>query len=309
MACYHPLQAWYSRVGVHAGSGKRIVVFKPDLGDPETAMLLPCGHCIGCRLEKSRQWAIRCLHEASLHENNCFVTLTYSDENLRHVVDRNTGELLPTLYKRDFTLFMKRLRKRFGNGIRFFMCGEYGEKFFRPHYHAILFNHDFSDKQLFKVNHRIPLYVSDALRELWPYGFSTVGNVTFESAAYVARYVTKKITGDIADDHYCGRIPEFVNCSRRPGIARRWYEKYRDNVYDNDMLVVRDSLKARPPRYYDRLYDLQFPEKFDIIRQKRVKFAKLNLNDTPERLGTREKVQLLKFKKLIRPLESNSNKE
>lgn len=239
MACYHPLTAWYARTGVYAGSGKRIIVFNEGLGDPSTEMKLPCGQCIGCRLERSRQWAIRCVHEASLHSDNCFITLTYSDRFLPHSVCTETGELLPSLDKRHFTLFMKRLRKRFGDGIRFFMCGEYGEQFFRPHYHALLFNFDFTDKKLYKVNQGFPLYVSDSLKELWPYGISTVGACSFETAAYVARYVTKKVTGDISDEHYRGRTPEYVNCSRRPGIARGWYEKYCNNVYDNDMLVVR----------------------------------------------------------------------
>ena len=158
---------------------------------------LPCGQCVGCRLERSRQWAIRCMHEAQMHEDNCFITLTFNPESLD---DRSNPWSLDV---RDFQLFMKRLRKKYGAGIRFYHCGEYGELNKRPHYHACIFGFDFPDKRLWKVTnsgHR--LYISESLDELWPFGFCTIGNVTFESAAYVARYIMKKVNGDAAADHY-----------------------------------------------------------------------------------------------------------
>ena len=136
MPCYRPIKGYRSR-RLNAETGKRPVVFNPRDGFYDQPVDLPCGQCIGCRLERSRQWAIRCVHEASLHERNCFITLTYRDE------------CLPTNGSLDldaFQKFMKRLRRRFGEGVRFFHCGEYGENFGRPHYHAILFNLDFSDK-------------------------------------------------------------------------------------------------------------------------------------------------------------------
>ena len=101
-------------------------------------------------------------------------------------------------------------------GVRFFHCGEYGELLYRPHYHACLFGFDFSDKVLWSTRGGVRLYRSKILEKLWTFGFSTIGDVTFESAAYVARYCTKKITGDKADEHYNGRSPEYVTMSRPP---------------------------------------------------------------------------------------------
>ena len=148
---------------------------------------IPCGKCIGCRLAHSRQWAVRCVHEASLHERNCFLTLTFDDAHL---------PVSGSVSVRDVQLFLKRLRKALSYQnikIRFFACGEYGDKNLRPHYHLILFNYDFSDdRQLLRQTPYGPLYISDFLFRLWPYGFHTIGNVTFKSCAYVARYVTKK---------------------------------------------------------------------------------------------------------------------
>jgi hypothetical protein len=296
MACYHPITAYRSRSGRDPKSGKWPLVFNRANGYIDMPVIVPCGQCIGCRLEKSRQWAIRCLHESSLYENNCFLTLTYNDANL------------PTdgsLNKRDIVLFLKRLRKQFGSGIRFFQCGEYGSLLSRPHHHSIIFNFDFPDKVLWSVREGIRLYRSPILERLWPYGFSTIGDVTFESAAYVARYITKKITGDNSAEYYGGRQPEFITMSRRPGIARNWYEKFYSDVYPADSCVVRPGLICRPPKYYDNLYDLQEPDIFSGIKLKRTKLAKLSQDNDYDRLAVREKVQYLKFHKLIRPLENN----
>jgi hypothetical protein len=133
MPCYFPITAWRSKDGKNE-AGKWPVVFKPTAGYLDKELKLPCGRCIGCRLERSRQWAVRCVHEASLHEKNCFITLTYSPENLP-----KDGSLDVSHFQK----FMKRFRKRFGPGIRFFHCGEYGESLSRPHYHACIFGFDF----------------------------------------------------------------------------------------------------------------------------------------------------------------------
>ena len=192
MPCYHPLKGYKSKE--RNKSGKRSIVFNIKEGLYDQHVTVPCGQCIGCRLERSRQWAIRCSHEAQMHEKNCFITLTFSDEHLPE--DRSVDV-------RHFQLFMKRLRKRYGDGIRFFHCGEYGDHFGRPHYHACIFNHDFEDKKIWKQSGSGEIiYRSASLEELWPYGYSSVGEVTFESAAYVARYITKKVTGDPAQEHY-----------------------------------------------------------------------------------------------------------
>lgn len=281
---------------INPKTGKRQIVFKPTDGYSDLTVTLPCGQCIGCRLERSRQWAVRCIHEASLHEENCFITLTFSNEWL---------DSSNSLVKSDFQKFMKRLRKKFDVPIRYFHCGEYGEKLKRPHHHACLFGFDFHDKQLWSMKNGVKLYRSAALEKLWPYGFATIGQVTFESAAYVARYIMKKQTGKGAEEYYKDKTPPYTTMSRRPGIAHDWYAKYKDDVYPDDEIVIRDKLKVRPPRYYDSLYDLEAPEDFKAIKKKRIQ----KMND-PEvirenslsRLVVKEKCKKSQLKELKRTL-------
>lgn len=289
MPCYSPVVAYYAKD--KNVSGKRSLVVNPALAlQPDDPIKLACGQCIGCRLERSRQWAVRCVHEASLHSRNCFITLTYSPEHLPQDGSLNL---------RDFQLFMKRLRKKFGSGIRFFHCGEYGEKFGRPHYHAILFNFDFTDKVLCNSLSNEPLYESETLKELWPYGISKIGSVTFESAAYVARYCTKKITGKRALEHYTvidrstgevlqERRPEYATMSRRPGIGRNWVELYVGDVYPKDYFHI-NGRELRPPRFYDRFYELVDPYGMDDIRERRtVASRKAASDNTHERLTAKK---------------------
>lgn len=294
MACYRPLRAYALR----NAEGKMQVSFKRKIGyEP---IWLPCGQCIGCRLERSRQWAMRIVHEAQMYDRNCFVTLTYDDEHM---------PANGSLNKRDFTLFMKRLRKRYGAGIRYYQCGEYGELLGRPHHHAILFNFDFDDKVLWSVRDGVRLYRSASLEQLWPYGYSTIGDVTFESAAYVARYCTKKITGKLAGEHYKGKLPEYATMSRRPGIGRAWLEKYKDDVYSYDYVVVRNGLKLRPPRYYDRIYDEIDGERMVAIKEKRADAAKENIKEQHwQRLETKEELAERRLKDIPRKYERSDLK-
>lgn len=239
-------------------------MFHPRDGFYDQPVKLPCGQCIGCRLERSRQWAIRCSHEASLYDLNCFITLTYSDEHLP--ANRSLDYEAPVL-------FMKRLRERFGSGIRSYGCAEYGEKFGRPHYHLCLFNFDFPDKRLWRNDRGHKLYTSEALSELWRFGFSSVGSVTFESAAYVARYVTKKVTGKLEEGHYGDRKPERSICvSRRPGIGKGWFDKFGKDAYTRDFVILRGR-KCRPPKYYDSQFEIAYPSDFCLIKRKRKRSA------------------------------------
>lgn len=285
-------------------NGKRSVVFNPSAGYADRPMLLPCGQCIGCRLERSRQWAARCVHEASLHEENCFITLTYNEAELP-----SDG----SLSKRHFQLFMKRLRKKFGHGIRYFQCGEYGPVNHRPHYHACLFNFDFPDKKPWKERDGIVLHTSKVLEDLWSLGFCSTGALTYQSAAYVARYILKKVTGKNAPDHYewtdaeTGEIhqrePEYVSMSRRPGIARDWIATYREDVYPGDFVVI-DTKKIKVPKYYDKIQEEENPGEYRKTRAKRIAGArKFAENNTPERLKTREKVQHARARLLPRKLD------
>lgn len=273
MTCFFPLTAWRSRAPEDHSPGKAPrLVFDKAKGYPGTELKIACGQCAGCRLDRARSWAIRAIHEASLHESNCFLTLTYSDEALpysSYVDDLGSSFVLPTLLPRDGTLFLKRLRKKYGAGIRYLFCGEYGSDYSRPHYHALLFNWRPDDLSVYGKSGDNIVYTSAQLQSLWPHGFSTVGDLSFDSACYTARYVLKKVTGEKADEHYQGREPEYLRSSRRPGLARGWYEQWTSDVYDYDHVVVRDKFIARPPQYYDRLFEQNHPERFQEIKKSR----------------------------------------
>lgn len=293
MPCYRPLKAWHSQ---HVNpSGRRSLTFKRrDAYDVLSPIEIACGQCVGCRLERSRQWAIRCVHEASLYDDNCFITLTYSDDHLP--VDGS-------LNVEHFQKFMKRLRKRFPERkIRFFHCGEYGEENGRPHYHACIFNLDFEDKVHFKTDNGNRLYTSETLQTLWPFGFCPIGDLTFASAAYVARYIMKKVTGDDADQHYQGKKPEYVTMSRRPGIAKGWLEKYKTDIYPNDYVVV-NGKKVGVPKYYDSL--LEESELKALKTERKYKSYKYKDNNTLRRLFDRETVKLSQIKLLKRNFEND----
>lgn len=297
MPCYTPLQA-YVNPTEKTLNGKKLIQFVDNQTEP---LPLPCGQCIGCRLERSRQWAIRCIHEAQLHTNNCFVTLTI-DSN--QSVERQT-----TLVKRDVQLFIKRVRKKFsGKKILYFYCGEYGEKYSRPHYHVCFFNLDFDDKTLYSANSGNPLYTSETLTKLWGKGHAIIGELTFESAAYTARYITKKITGPQADEYYSGRQPEYINMSLKPAIGLRWIEKFHTDVYPLDACILRGT-KVRPAKYYDKYFEKNFPEKFDRIKSSREDslFTFLSSPENlPHRLTAKHEFILHRGKSLIRPLEDAS---
>ena len=291
MPCYHPLHAVQSLTPNKAGV--REISFKkmPSVPYGFEAVDLPCGQCIGCRLERSRQWALRCVHEADLHEDNSFITLTYSDDFLP-----KNGSLV----KDDFQRFMKRLRKKVGVKIRFFHCGEYGSTTYRPHYHAILFGYQFPDLELLKVVNDVRVYTSELLAKVWGKGFVTVGEMTFESAAYVARYVLKKVNGPMAEKHYKGRLPEYVTMSRRPGIAHDWFRLRLTDVYPHDYVVSR-GFKSRPPRYYDKLLGDDFPYTLETIKNARRAMAVLHADDsTPERLNAKEYIKMQQINLLPR---------
>lgn len=262
---------------------------------------LPCRQCIGCRLERSRQWAVRCMHEQQMHKSSSFITLTYSPEHFpAH------GSLDYSHYQ----LFMKRLRKAVGP-VRFYMCGEYGENFLRPHFHSLIFGYGFPDRKILK---RSPsgefIYRSELLERLWPYGYSSVGDATFESAAYVARYVMKKITGGRAEAHYealdyetgeiVNRIPEFNKMSLKPGIGGLWFDKFSSDVFPHDRVIV-NGFPTKPPRYYDKLYERFDAFKFDDIRYERYVDNLSRVGDnTDERLIAREIVLKSRLKLLKR---------
>ncbi len=282
MPCYSPLTGWRGRGGV--------LVFKRELACG-FKQVVSCGQCIGCRLERSRQWAIRIMHEAQLYEANSFITLTYRPEDVPQG---------GTLVKSHFQDFMKRLRRRLDPiRVKYFHCGEYGEELNRPHYHACLFGYEFPDKVFYKQAGEERLFISEFLADVWGHGFCTVGDVSFRSAGYVARYCLKKMTGPLADDHYwrsdeitgeCFQVlPEY--CTMSKGIGSKWFDRFGSDVFPRDEVVV-NGFPSKPPRFYDGLYEVQNPSDFERVKRERILAARGRAADcTPERLEVREIVK------------------
>lgn len=324
---------------------------------------IPCGQCTACRFEYSRQWANRCMLELEYHDSAYFVTLTYdeehvpvsyylgppferlieqaheasrwndeiSDYDLYTVVQQHsdvvqTGEAFPsyTLRKRDLQLFMKRLRFKFGDGIRFFAAGEYGSNTFRPHYHLIIFGLHLDDLSVYKEQRGFTYYNSPSLQECWSInrgsprcpsyerlGYAVVAPVTWETCAYTARYVMKKLKGSAAQFYDSFSLePPFTLMSRKPGIGYQWYVDHPDyNMYDYiNVSTETGGRKFKPPKYFDYLFDLDFPEVSVKIKETRrnmaIKAQELALSNTDlpfmEYLKVKEHNLEDKVKKLIR---------
>lgn len=296
MPCYHPIPLYRSKK-VNPETGKYpLVAYKPFLKRQN----VPCGRCIGCRLEKSRQWAGRIMAETQLHVSNVFLTLTYRDDELIYG-GQSHGILVP----RHLELFWKRLRKHFnGQSIRYYACGEYGDKSSRPHYHACVFGVDFADKVFHSYQNGNYLYSSPTLDAKWTHGLCTIGAVTFESAAYVARYVMKKRMGNTKGTYEeDGITPEFARMSRRPAIGKEWFTRFHGDVFPHDAFVVRD-FPSKPPRYFLDLYERMDPVLAQQIRDERAKVAEENWQESePDRLKVRENVKLSATKPLTRQLD------
>lgn len=328
---------------IQIGSGKL-----PPLPPSSKQFPLPCGKCTGCKLERSRQWAVRLMHEAQLHERTSFITLTYRDECLPQPARASSQSLTAraapspdddqrtsysprtyeththeeksttaSLSKGDLRGFTKRLnehaRRKFGKGVKYYACGEYGDRTQRPHYHIAVYGEDFSDdRQKWKRSNGNQLWRSSRLHELWPHGDADIGELTFESAAYIARYIMKKITGVKAAEHYRRTdergeeywlVPEFNVMSRRPGLAKEWFDQHGNDVYPHDTVIVRGH-PSKPPRYYDKLLEALKPYEYEALRAQREQAAKQNAgNNTPARLEAREAIALAKLSQKSRPLE------
>lgn len=322
MPCFHPVKGYRARGGGFVSSRKD--------SPGEIPLTVPCGRCVGCRMDRQRDWSTRIAHEASLYDENSFLTLTYSDE------------FLPEDYSvsaRPLQLFMKRLRKAISPvKIRFFACGEYGDDNGRPHFHAIIFGFGFPDKTPWRKSASGHVcYRSALLEKCWsdpnsekPLGHCEIGTVTRESGGYVARYVLKKVGGRLAPDHYqrvhsvtgelCWVNPEFMVCSTRPGIGSGWFDKYASDAFPSDFVVL-DGSKVPVPRYYEKQIagrselagsgerPLVSVDDAIVMRRKRLpgKFDPRNIaNRTDERLATREECLNLKIQRLERDLDKGS---
>lgn len=279
MACYSPARGYKAKNGAW--------VSKKPTDTAPVPMNVPCGGCLGCRDTAAKHWAARIVHEASLYKYNCFLTLTYRDKDTCTPKQLAKQQHLPddgSLVKSHFQKFMKRLRHHLrGRRVRYYQCGEYGDENERPHYHACLFNLRFDDEQLYRHNHGNPLFTSQTLEDLWGYGFATIGQLTYESAAYTARYVFKKVTGLRADDHYLRYdqngnaywlLPEYTTMSRKPGIGYDWYQRYKDDIFPSDDLPIpgRGTMKGAP-RYYHTILQNEDLDQYETVQAVRKKFA------------------------------------
>lgn len=285
--------------------GKNVVSFTKRLPKAgETAVPLPCGQCIGCRLERSRQWAIRLMKENRLHDRSSFLTLTYDDDHL-HVLPNGKS----TLVLEDVQLFLKRLREHFApHRLRYFQCGEYGcddpncgrpwcTHSARAHHHMILFGEDFCrDRERIEDSPSgHPQWMSPTLTQKWGQGRATISDVSFESAAYVARYCVKKITGKGSKMFYQGRKPEFITMSKVPGIGAGYFEEFGTDIYATDSVIPDIGRPpSLPPKYFDKLLERTDPVLYEKIKKKRREGIDFwtDENSTDSRLAVRERLKL-----------------
>lgn len=271
MPCYHPMKAikkrgsnQYRMIPHERSKNTEYVPYLDyETGEVCEQIMLPCGKCIGCRLEYSRQWANRCVLESlSYPEDQCwFLTLTIDDDHLKDYVTKNG---FATCKADDISTFMKALRGRWSDQhgvtahIRFFGCSEYGDESMRPHYHLLLFGLPLYDLEFYKNNHDGDvLYKSEELTEIWKKGIVTIGQFNWNTAAYTARYVMKKAGGKNAAFYDALDIePEKVRMSRRPGIGADFFEHHIDDIYELDEIVLPatkgNSHVISPPKYFDK---------------------------------------------------------
>lgn len=287
MACLFPLRAFKTEDGV---------AFNPTKSGATLPLDLPCGQCHGCKIDKARTWAIRCVHESQLHDRNSFITLTYDPKFLPRDASVSV---------RTWQLFAKRLRKKIGK-FRYFMCAEYGDTNLRPHYHALIFGHDFRDDRIDLTERSYgPVWTSPTLINAWSNGFVEIGQLNYTTACYISKYVLKKITGDngshyLRVDHeneLCFEVSkEFGTMSRNPGIGSDWLKRFGNDVYPSDE-VIHEGKRFRPPRFYD---DRLKPDQLERLKQKRRRNAlKRSADLKPARLEARQKI--LKARESLRP--------
>ncbi len=300
MTCYSPLKGFQNK------EDGGIVFKRSSLAGAD--MDVACGQCIGCRIDKSKEWAARIVHESQMHQENTFVTLTYDEKNLP-----SDG----SLNKEHFQLFMKRLRKKYEDTkIRYFHCGEYGEKLSRPHYHACIFGIDFSDRIPHSSRNDVITYTSETLQQIWGKGFCTLGELNYQTAAYTARYIMKKITGNQAQDHYqrlnieTGELyqlqPEYVTMSlgrkRGQGIGGSFYEKYKTDFFPRDECPIPGKgVYKKIPRYYETLFAEQDPETYETIKKQRKQYRDKHAGEyTGKRLDAKYQVKKAQLSQLPR---------
>jgi len=283
MSCLYPVKIWLLLAQFRSPGTK--TVLHEDYKIPKKYLdrykqtVRPCGTCIECRLQKSAYIATRCVHQSKMSDHNCFLTLTYEDQNL---------PLDKSLHTRDMQLFWKKLRKQFPHKtIKYYAAGEYAPDTDRPHYHACVFNHDFLDRQYYKkTENDDKIYTSETLNDLWGHGHCFIGDVTFESAAYVARYTIKKIYGPEAETHYLRYHPDGQPYWLTPerswssqGLGEEWFLKYYSDVYPSDQITLYGGRQLMPPPYYDKLLLKHDPDLWERVQNQRAGKINKKLNN------------------------------
>lgn len=279
MPCFHPIKGWIGR------DGKFTTYSKNTWLDKREEIQIPCGQCLGCRLEYSRQWAIRCQHEMKFHKENCFITITYDDDHLprKGVNKKHIQDFIKRLryYLSNDENFQKRLKLYHGRdptfkpevNLRYFGCSEYGDQTYRPHYHFILFGFCPDDLVLFSKSEKTGccVYKSDFLTDIWGQGNVLVGeSCNFETAAYIARYVVKQFKQkEILNENFKKLNKNFILCSRRPAIGARFFEENIGQLERLDKVLIREGVRCLPPKYYDKKLKEVSPMAYEINKQKR----------------------------------------
>lgn len=254
MPCFRPVQA-YRTDNVSSETHKRQITFSRNSGYVDMPLKVPCGKCLGCLSKKTNEWALRCTHESQFHDESCFITLTYDDDNL----PEDGG-----LHHEHFQKFMKRLRKSIGGKkIKYFMCGEYGSLRQRPHFHALIFGHEFKDMEFHSTSGKVKNYVSEQLSVLWPFGFHTIGSVHYGTARYVAKYSLKGM--EDAGIDYGERRPEYRKMSQ--GIGSSYAIKYKKDIQAHDN-IIQNGHKNPVPKYYENYLD---PDVLQDMKDERIK--------------------------------------
>lgn len=292
---------------------------------------VPCKWCAGCQETYSKEWATRCMLEASQYKHNYFITLTYDENHIPkddELVNKKTGEIFQNdnweqghLLSKDLQDFNKRVRehwrKNYGHtGIRFYASGEYGGQTKRPHYHMIMFNLPIplEELKIYKIKEGHILWNCDILTEKWGKGFVGLAEVNWDTCAYTARYVMKKLKGKIDDEKYYeqGMTPEFVRMSRKPGIGLQYFTENFQKIYRNDEIILaghKEKIQpVKPPKYFDIKFAELFPETMDKIKAARKQIAEettriknmtTDLSEA-ERLSVEERIKLSKWLTLQR---------
>lgn len=249
MSCFHPKVA-YERIG------GGVLVWNPDKESSECGrqIRIACGKCIGCMLDRANDWATRCWCQTQTNGSECcFITLTYNDENIPE------NKLLKVKDQQDFWKRLRYYNK--DTKIKYFGCGEYGPKTYRPHWHFCVWGYKPKDLKFYKYNHNgDKLYTSKELKDIWGNGFVIIGELTYRSACYVSRYCTKKLFKKRKWTEGTNIKPECTICSK--GIGLDYWEKMKENIIKNNGIHIKIDKNVKNkkiPKYYMKKFKEQNP--------------------------------------------------